>query len=837
MVVSRLNVKLIRDIRFSPYLFAGVAFLLLVGIALFVGTYELYLNLQSSYALSYRLLNLSDFTIPVQSAPTEIVSTLQRIPGVRNVEGRVIQEVEIEQPESQSRKVIGRIISIPDSGTPAVNQLKVIRGIYPRLDTREILLESSFAEYHDYKPGDTLEIVVQGDNVRFRISGIVQSPEYIYVVRGREYPMPTPRTFGVMWMRKSVVDDLFGTSGAVNEVLFTMVPGANRSTAIRLAEQLLRPFGAGEVVPQEDQASEELLRSDLNGLRTLAFFFPILFLTISSLSVYNMLSRMVYAQRSQIGFLRAAGFSRRAVGVHYVLFASIVGISGSLLGGIAGHFMGVWITGWYTTFIQVPYYDTSPKWEVMITGFALAVLVTVAAGLMPAIGASRLTPAEAIGSEAPVSGRAPVLENYLTFLRKFSLLARLPLRNFLRNPKRTIATVAGIASGATLLLVSTSLLDSSVAAIDFYFENSVRYDIMASFLYPQNQFVMQQIERWPGVMRAEPVLAVPAKLVKGNEDQTILIYGIVPGSRLMAPSSREGERIPVQSTGLMVTGSTADRLGLQEGSIIRLTLPKQVVADTEIEPAGRTISPIGQLAPLIAQQSFRESIFSLSRGLLEADLDRVVRVSSITYQPIGTAAYASIGQIRTWYGSALELPPNAINAVAIEIDPVYTVGIERRLYNMDGIASVEVTRYIRQEVDDQLEQSRVFFNIMLTFSVALAGVIIFNSTLMNVIERTREIATLRTVGLSAGAAARMIWVENLLAYIVGIAVGVPFGTWLAGFFVQAYETESFSMQKVIFTRTYLITILAILITIAMAQIPGIRYIRRIELAKATKDIG
>jgi putative ABC transport system permease protein len=126
---------------------------------------------------------------------------------------------------------------------------------------------------------------------------------------------------------------------------------------------------------------------------------------------------------------------------------------------------------------------------------------------------------------------------------------------------------------------------------------------------------------------------------------------------------------------------------------------------------------------------------------------------------------------------------------------------------------------------------------MLSFSIALAGIIMFKSTLMHVIERTREIATLRTVGISVGSVAMMILVENLLAFICGLIIGLPFGTWLAGVFVHMYDSESFSLQPVIFTKTYVIAVVGILITVLVAQIPGLRYIRRIELARATKDIG
>ena len=835
--MSRLNLKLLRDITSSPLMFGGIVFLLLVGIALFIASYELFLNLESSYAYSYRRLNLADFSIPVQSAPKELISTLRRIPGVRKVEGRTVEEVEIDQPESPARKVIGRIISIPDASQPEVNQLKLVSGSHPgQYAVREVLLEASFAEYHGYEPGDSIRIVEEGEKLRFRVVGIVQSPEYIYVVRGSEYPFPTPNTFGVMWMRKSMLDELFGTTGSFNEVNFAVSSRASRRTAIRLAERILGPYGAEEAIPQEDQASVDLLRQDLRGLQALALFFPVLFLTISSLSVYNMLGRMVHAQRSQIGFLRAVGYSRQAVGRHYVSYALIVGALGGLIGAGVGHYMGILITRLYTQYIQVPYYAISPRWSVILGGFALTAVVTGLAGLFPSRAAARLNPAEAIGVEVPDIGRGPIVEKYLRFLRRYSLLARLPLRNFLRNPRRTISTVAGIASGATLLLVSAGLLDSTIAAIDFYFKYSIHYDIMASYLQPQSQFVTERIKRWPGVTLVEPALAMPAKLVKGDESQIILIYGVQPNSRLLTLSDPKGENVPVKPTGLMVAGTTARKLDLWEGGTVRLTLPKQTIPQMPESPQ-RVLTPSSRLQRQIAAPTFRQTILAPSRALLETRLDRLVSISSVTYQPVGTSAYASIGQVREWYGSALELPPNAVNIVVMKVSPEYITGVERRLYDTDGIASVEVTRSIVQEIEDLLRQSRTFFNIMLAFSIALAGVIIFNSTLMNVIERTREIATLRTLGLSVSAAARMVWVENMLAYIVGLLVGLPFGTWLADRFVQAYESESFSMQTVIFPQTYLITVVGILLTVALAQIPGIRYIRGIELAKATKDVG
>lgn len=836
MVISRLHLKLFRDIRSSPLIFTGIVLLIFVGIALFDSTYSLYLNLQHSYTLSYRSLNLSDFAISVKSAPQEMLTILRRIPGIRRVDGRVIQEVEIEQNNVRDQKVFGRIISIPDTGIPAMNQPKLVSGAYPKTGAlREILLEASFAKYHHYKPGDLLSINLQEDKIRFRIVGIVQSPEYIYVVRGREYPMASPQTFGVMWMRKSMADELFDTAGSINDLDFQMADGGNRETAIHMAEQILQSNDAEKAVLQEELPSVELLRLDLQGLKRLALFFPILFLTISCLSVYNLMGRMVQSQRRQIGFLRAMGVPRKSVGTHYLLFSLVIGSMGGLLGSAAGYYLGILITKFYISYIQIPYLDLTPQWGILSSGFLLAIGMTILSGYPPAKAAARLMPAEAIGTDIPFGGRTPVIEKFIPALKHLSLFARLPFRNFIRSPRRSLGTVAGVVFAAVLLITSSGLQDSSIAAIDHYFTYGVRYDILASYTTPQSQFSTQRIKRWPGIKRVEPILIMPAKVINRGIDKTILIYGVPHGARLITVTDTKGNLLSIPAHGLTISKTTADKLNLCPGSMLRLTLPRQVTPDLPISTIPGMESLLMRTGFPVSLSSYREELFTPAKAFLETKLDKQIRISLISYQPFGTSAYASLAQVQEWYGNALELPPHAVNLVAIQADPKHVSGIVKALYQMDGIGSVEVTRDIQAEIDEMMRQSRIFFNIMLSFSIALAGIIVLNATLMNIIERTREIATLRTVGVSIQIILRMIWIENLLIYIVGIFIGLPLGSLIARFFVQAYESESMSLQTVIFPRTYWVTAFGILFTVIIAQKPGIQYIRQIEIAKATKD--
>ncbi|HOK53158.1 MAG TPA: FtsX-like permease family protein [Armatimonadota bacterium] len=836
MVTSKLNIKLLRDIIFSPWLFIGVVIIVAAGIALFQAAYASYLNMGLSYQRSYDELNFADFTIDVRSAPEDVLQRLRRIPGIRTVEGRIIEEIEIELPGREVEKVTGRIVSIPDSHNPQINQLLVSEGSLPRPGvSRALVLESGFAEYHDFKPGDFIYPVIDDEEIRFRVTGIVKSPEYIIVVRGREYPLPSPRQFGVMVMRKTEVDRLFGTSGEINQVLATVEPDANRETVMRLAYQVLESYGAEDPIPREEQASYELLEMDLEALRGLAIFFPLLFLSIASLSIYNFLSRMIHSQRSQIGFMRAIGYSASAVYKHYLSFAVLIGLLGSILGGFLGYYLAGEVTQLYTTNIEVPFYDIGPRWSVIFAGVATALIVTTMAGLIPAIKAAKLPPAQAIRTEVTVGGRVPVLERWFSVLGRLSFIWRLPIRNVFRSPKRSLGAIAGVVSAVVLIFVSGGLLDSSEETIEFYFDNVQKYDVQVGFLNPQQEFVIDRVRNWQGVEKVEPVLQLPAEIEKNGESELTLVYGLVSGTRLLQLQSPDGGTVDIPSEGVLMGEATAERMGVTVGQQIRFSLPEMAVPESVDVPIVPTPFPGAIQVP--GSFGYRAAILSPSRSAVEAELDTRVRVVGLTYQPVGNALAMSIHYARRIYGNALELPPNAINGAIIQADPRYVDEIQDKLYNLPGVAQVDVSQYTREEIDELLKAFNTFVYVMLGFSITLSTIIMFNATIMNVIERSREISSLRTLGTPRWMMAAMITIENLIYWFAGMVLGLPLGKYVSAFFVNLYQSESFNMRPAISERTVIWTIVGILLAVLVAQLPAIRYVNRLDLAKSAKEIG
>ena len=828
MVIRKLDLKLFRDIRFSPWLFLGIVVVVTLGIALFDATYISYNSLGRSYDLTYQRLNLADFTINMHSAPQQAEDRIRRISGVRRVEGRFVEELPIEI-NGESSRLIGRIISFPDRGLPEVNSLFITKGTLPRRGiVREILIEHSFAQHHGLKPGDLIYPIIDENRVRFRISGIFMSPEYILAVPSAGTFGPQPEQFGVMFMRKQMMDVLLGTSATINQVVATVMPNANRDAIMNQAANLLSTYGADDPEPREQQPSYNLLRLDLEQFRVLAVFFPTLFLAIASLSIYNLLSRMVLSQRSQIGLMRAMGYARTAILRHYISFAIFIGLLGSLTGTFLGYLMAGYITNLYTDVIAVPYTIIALRYDIMALGVFISLVISVLAGLIPARAASRLTPADAIRAETPTIGRVPILETYIPALRKASYTWRLPLRNLMRMPKRTLSTIAGIAASIALILVTSGLINSVTSMINFYFENMLRYDAVAAFFVPRSEAEISQVKIWKGVLRAEPSMQLTVTMIYG-EDQSvdIQVMGVERDTRLMMLIGPDRKPVPVPPTGIAIGDDFMEKRGLSVGSPVILALSQRL--NLPPPTAGQAIGS--------ASGGFRRQVLTPTRGIDRAEVERQVLITQEIYQPIGSMAVMNIDELRRLFTRGMNIPPNAMTGILVQANPRYLPEIVDRLYDLPGAAAVIDVSGLRDEIDTAMEFANTFVAVMFSFAVALAFVVLFNATTINILERTRETASLRALGASRLQIAAMLTIENLTTWLLGTIIGLPLGRLLAGYFMVFWQTETFHPRLHIFASTYLLTVFGILLTVLISQIPGIRYLNKLNLASATKETG
>jgi putative ABC transport system permease protein len=277
----------------------------------------------------------------------------------------------------------------------------------------------------------------------------------------------------VLFVPQQEMESLLGLAGSINEITLTTDPGRERQVG-EAAARRLRAYGPEKPTPRAEQPSNQLLQSDLEGNKPFLVIMPSLFLGAAALAVFLLLARWVQAQRGQVGFLRASGFSGRDVLFHYLEAGLAIGVGGGLLGVFLGHLLGIYISNIYAQFYNTPYPVYGPRPEVGLLAFSLSVVACVLGALGPAWTAGVIAPAEAMRGQLPASPR------FAGAIRLPTVLA-MPLRNVMRRPLRSLTTAASLSSAVMLVVLAGTMRDSLAEVERVYLRDIQRYDVVVGF--------------------------------------------------------------------------------------------------------------------------------------------------------------------------------------------------------------------------------------------------------------------------------------------------------------------------------------------------------------------
>ena len=793
---GKLQRKLVRDLAGSKWLFLAVAAVIFLGVALFGASFLGYRNLKTSYDYTYETLDFADFTVKVVEAPVDITDDLKSIPGMREVTGRINTDIPLTQPGDDHKRVLIRAISLPADDPPGVNKVKVEEGSYFEEGHSNVLLvEKSFAEHHGLHPGDQVYLTINEQDTSFNIVGIITSPEYIWPAKSRQEVLVSAETFGVVFIPADTMTGIIGRP-IVNEFCFLINEGEKRDMVIAQVEETLNAYTILDVVTREDQPSNAALKMDLQEFGEMAEVFPLLFLIVGALATYILLTRIVQNQRSQIGLMRAVGYTRRQVLIHYLSFALVIGIVGAVAGTIAGYLLSEAVTSLYVGFLGLPYTSVEMgwiEWLAIEEGLAAGILPCVVAGIIPAYYASRLSPAEAMRTPSPAGGRKLLLERLFPFLNRLSSLWKIPLRNIFRSRRRSLYTVIGVAFGISLILVSAAFIDSIDNVLDLQFNRIQLSDAQITFARPQKESLVNEVEGWSEVSRAEPVLQVPVRLVHKDNVYTTLVVGLSTDSELYGLYSTGGGRVSVGDDGILLGEGLRDTLDIATDDVLTILSPQAI---------------------------------------------RHFKVAGFVKQPMGSFGYTTLSQVQELASDPEQEHPDnefLISGILLSVDPDHADSMREKAYHIPGAPTVELTSEISGRVDTMMDLIRGMMWVMLGFGAALSLAIVFTTVTVSILERRREIATMRTLGEGKGRIAAMITIENIVLGLTGVIPGIPLGYYLAVFMMSLVQSDMMNFYLAIFPRTYLMTVGMVILIMLLSQLPGIRNVNRMDLARVIKE--
>ena len=761
--MKALDRKLFRDLLHLWGQGIAIALVVACGIAIFVAMQSNYESLQLSQATYYNQYRFAQVFGQLKRAPESVVARIQEIPGVAQVQTRVVVDVTLDVLGRQE-PVTGRLISVPEQQTPMLNDLYIRQGRYIEAGRGdEVLVSEVFAKANQLRPGDRLGAVINGRWQSLLIVGIALSPEYVYEIRGSDI-LPDNQRFGVLWMGRKALGTAFNMDGAFNDLSLTLLPKTDTAEVLFRLDKLLAPYGAFGAYDREDQISNRFLSDEITQLRTHGTFVPFIFLGIGAFLLHIVMTRLIGTQRDQIAVLKAFGYSNWAIGQHFLKFVLAIVFLGAILGTSTGLWLGSALTQVYAQFYHFPVlrYEVSPT--TIVTAIAIGLSAAILGAFSAVQRAVSLPPAEAMRPEPPAQFRRTLMEQ-LGLQRWLSPVGRIILRNLERKPIQALLSIMGIALAVALLVTGGFSQDAMQYMIDAQFRTVQRDDVTIVFNEPRPARTRYEIDRLPGVLYAEPFRTVAARLRFEHRSHKIAIMGLEPATELRQLVDRHLQPVNLPLDGLLLSSKLAEILGVRPGDLLTV----------EVLEAARPT--------------------------------RRVAVTGLVDELIGLSAYMDIHALNQLMREGATISGAFLAVDSDRLDRLYT-----QLKRTPAVTSVALRKATIQQFQETIAQSQgVVTTIQVVFACIIAFGVVYNAARIALSERGRELATLRIIGFSKLQVAVILLGEQAVLLIAAIPLGFVLGYGLSALMSVAFNTELYRFPLVVSRASYAFAFVVIVV--------------------------
>ena len=782
-----LDRKLLREVTHLKGQIATIALVLASGITCFIALRGTYSSLEWSRETYYDRTRFAEVFARLERAPESTARRIEALPGVALVQTRVAKQVSLPI-EGLDRAAYGQIISLPAHGEPATNALHLESGRLPESGhDEEVVVLGSFARAHGFGPGHRLPVVINGTLRNLRVVGIAQSPEFVYAIRPGALA-DDPKRYAVLWMDRTVVASAFQLGGAFNDLSLRLQPGASEAGTLAAVDRILSPYGGLGAIGRKNQTSNRILTGELSQLGALAGMVPLVFLGVAAFLINMVLARLITLQRTEIATLKAVGYANGEIARHYLGLVAVVMVPGALLGVAGGWWLGRIVLRLYEGIFRFP--DLVFR---LTPGLVMsAVLISTAAAVLGALfavrSAAKLPPAEAMRPPTPARYRRGLAAR-LGLGPIAGASGMMVLREVERRPLRTALSSIGIGGAVALIILGHFGVDSLNNYLEAMFRREQRQDLAVAFARPADPRVVTQLASMPGVITAEGIRAVPIRVRHEHRMRDSVLMGLPSEATLRRLVARAGHEVPIPDDGVLVTTALGKILGLAVGDRLEIEV---------LEGDRRLVRPV---------------------------------VAGFVDESVGLQVYARTGVV-----SSLEGDLGAVSSALLRVDPSLRTSVEDQLRRSPRVIDVSD---VAADVQRLRDMNGAAMDIWTLVSITLAACVIFgvvyNNARIALATRSRELATLRVLGLSRAEISSILIAGLAIEVVLAIPVGLFLGRgWAELFFTRAVDQETFRFQVLIESRTYLLAALVALLAAAASALWVRRSLDRLDLIGVLK---
>lgn len=563
---------------------------------------------------------------------------------------------------------------------------------------------------------------------------------------------------------------------------------------IRAAEEELASFEPPDVyvLPRETNTGYVSFANDAETVEGIGRVFPLFFFLIAALVCSTTMTRMVDEERTQIGTLRALGFGNAAIMGKYMLYAG----SAAVIGCLVGYSVGIRLFPaaiWQAYSIMYGFADITPVGDSTLLALSLAVALLCSVGTAWAACRHelRLMPAALIRPKAPPAGKRILLERFGFLWRRLKFLHKVSARNIFRFKKRMFMMILGIAGCTALVVTGFGLKDSITSIVDYQFDEIMHHDVSVTFTKPlTEELVAEALAGAEGIARHAVLLETSADAMRRDGGIGKTVY-------------------------LIATDDPAF------GHFVHLHLDGEPVA---FPGAGETVLS-EKLAEVVGVGPGDAITF------LYGDEKRVtLRVAGLFENYVMHYAYMTADTFAQAFGEPYE--PKTLYVMAEEGADAHMLAAG--LAEHEDAAGVQVVADFRETVERMMGRMNDVVLLVIASAGALAFIVLFNLTNINITERVREIATLKVLGFYPHETRSYVFRENLVLSAMGIAAGLPLGILLHRYVMDQINIDIVSFEVTILPQSYLYSVLTVLsFALAVNLFMGGK-IERIPMAESLK---
>lgn len=534
----------------------------------------------------------------------------------------------------------------------------------------------------------------------------------------------------------------------------------------------------------------------------IAMVFPLFFVMVAALVCLTTMTRMVEEQRTQIGTLKALGYKNGAIIFKYLLYALTAATAGAVSGMLVGMkiFPAIIITAYGMMYV-IPDILLPYDYILMICTTVVAVLLTAVTVYFSCGGILHDCPAALMRPKTPKSGKKILLERIGFIWNRLSFSYKVTMRNIFRYKRRMLMTIVGIAGCTALVLTGFGVYDSVNDILQKQFGEISNYTGITAYdntvTDEQTAKIEKMLERYD--CEGNRIYQKQITVYNGKKSTEAYIFGGADNETIAqfvtVKDRRTGEQYTVTDDGVIINEKLASLLGgIKKGDTITLAL-----ADTK-----RVTATVTEICENYAHH--------------------YVYITEKLYKELS-------GEEGLPYNCFFFNSEDGDDMTESDRDE-----LAQELMKIDGVMGVSFKTSVAGTFSSMLKSLLFVIVVLIVSAGALAFIVLYNLTNININERIREIASLKVLGFYDKEVSMYVFRETVILTLIGTVTGMIFGRFLVDFVVKTAEIDMVMFGRTVHPMSF---VFSGLITICFAVIVMLfmhRRLMKVNMVEALKSV-